>query len=130
MKIMYKLIIFLFLFLNMQCYSQFAGGSGTYEDPWLIRTPENLDSIRYYLGNISMNLHFKQIADIDLGVTPWNEGTGWEPIGRDTISYNNFMGSYDGCDFSIKNLYINEPDQDYIGLFGYLNENIEIQIIC
>jgi len=124
-----KVVFFLSMLLFINSFAQFAGGSGTYEDPWLIRTPENLDSIRFYLGTDNDDKYFKQIADIDLGVAPWNEETGWEPIGRDTISYNNFMASYEGNNFSIKNLYINRPDLDYIGLFGYLNEYCAIQNI-
>ncbi|HAQ61637.1 TPA: hypothetical protein DCR49_06515, partial [Candidatus Delongbacteria bacterium] len=114
--------IFILLVIQLSLLAQFAGGSGTETDPWLIRTPENLDSIRYYLGNESNNKCFKQIADIDLGIAPWNEGAGWEPIGRDSILYVVFRGSYDGNCHKIINIFINRPDEDYIGLFGLLYE--------
>src|SRR5699024_8756635 len=54
--------------------ADFAGGDGTKENPYLIETPEQLDKVRDNLG-----AHYKLIADIDLGVAPYNEGEGWEP---------------------------------------------------
>ena len=41
---------------------------------------------------------------------------GWNPIGDNT---NKFNGTFDGLGFTISNLYINRPSQDYIGLFGF-----------
>jgi len=87
------------LIIQFSLFAQFAGGSGTEADPWLIRTPENLDSLRYYLGADNDDKYYKQIADIDLGVAPWNVGEGWEPIGRDSTF---FMGNYDGDGFKIE----------------------------
>ena len=51
-------------------------------------------------------------ADIDL------DNQEWTPIG--TASYP-FMGYFDGQNYTIKNLKINRPDMDYVGLFGYCN---------
>ncbi|MBN2857260.1 MAG: T9SS type A sorting domain-containing protein [Candidatus Delongbacteria bacterium] len=102
-------------------YGQFAGGNGTFEDPWLIRTPENLDSLRYYLGSEHADKYFKQIEDIDLGISPWNEGEGWEPVGTITDSMF-FQSKYDGSGKIIRNLTINKPDSNYIGLFGAVHD--------
>src|SRR6056297_1463045 len=45
-----------------------------------------------------------------------NSGLGWSPIGNyDT----NFRGTFDGNNFTISDLYIDRPDEEYIGLFGY-----------
>ncbi len=88
----------------------FAGGTGTIEDPYLVETAEHLDGVRRLL-----DLHFLQIADIDLGEAPWNEGEGWQPIGDRN---NNFTGSYDGGYNRIYNLTINRF-ASYQGLFGY-----------
>ncbi len=49
----------------------FDGGAGSLEDPYLIRTPEQLDQVRNY-----PDAFFKQTADIALNQTPWNEGEG------------------------------------------------------
>ncbi len=92
--------------------SEFAGGSGTESDPYQVETADQLDEVRNFL-----DAHFIQIADIDLGVSPWNEGEGWEPIGN-WDSDTRFKGSYNGNDFKISNLTINNPDRAYLGLFG------------
>jgi len=91
-----------------------AGGSGTQNDPYLIETPGQLDSIRYNLDK-----HFKQIADIDLSNfsrEEWIPAGYWIPIGEKN---NPFTGSYDGNDFKIINLTINLPETPGVGLFGY-----------
>ena len=59
---------------------EFEGGSGTMEDPYLIRTAEQLNAVRQGPRN-----HYKLIADIDLST--WGN---WIPIGG-TDSYG-FMG--------------------------------------
>ncbi len=92
-------------------FTKFSGGSGTQNDPYLIETPEQLDNVRRFYW-----AHFLQMADIDLGVSPWNTGRGWLPIGDD---YKKFTGSYDGNGFTISNLIINRPDENWIGLLGY-----------
>lgn len=89
----------------------FAGGSGTEDDPYLVATAEDLDDVRNYLG-----AHFLQTADIDLGGAPWNEGEGWEPIGT---SGAQFTGTFDGGGYTIHNLTSNRPETSYQGLFGY-----------
>ncbi|MBQ1967826.1 MAG: hypothetical protein II356_07615, partial [Clostridia bacterium] len=47
----------------------------------------------------------------------YNSGAGWEPIGTDSTP---FKGVFDGNNYTIYNLYINSPDEDYQGLFGYI----------
>lgn len=50
---------------------------------------------------------------IDAADTYWNNGLGWEPI--------NFRGFFEGNGYVIRNLYVNRPDGDYAGLFGFAN---------
>ncbi len=97
----------------------FAGGKGTEEEPYLIRTAQHLDSLRYYLGSEWNDCYFKQIADINLGLAPWNSGLGWDPVGDQN---NLFMGNYNGNGFSISNITINRPSEDYTGLFGNVSD--------
>ncbi|HXK50362.1 MAG TPA: GLUG motif-containing protein [Clostridiales bacterium] len=115
MKLNRKLITLIILTFNIYCYSQFSGGSGTEEDPYQIATAEDLNNIRYYLTS-----NFIQTADIDLGVAPWNEGEGWDPIGDYNLfdPLKSFRGNYDGDSFTIFNLYINRPSESYLGLFA------------
>ncbi len=108
-------------FLRWQRDSEFAGGSGTEEDPYLIATEQHLDNVRNYLDK-----HFLQIADLDLS----GHGTppGWEPIG--TMA-NPFTGSYDGGGYTISNLFIERPgswnNRVPAGLFGNIGEEAEIR---
>jgi|GEM_PF-2567174 len=103
--------------------ANFAGGNGSPETPFLVETAQHLNDIRNYPYS-----NFKQIADIDLGVAPWNEGDGWISIGND---YNPFWGSYNGNGFKISNLTINQPQNMFLGLFGFVVEgnlmNISIE---
>ena len=47
----------------------------------------------------------------------YTTGTGWDPIG-DNATYP-FTGTFNGGNKRIKNLYINRPTTDNVGLFGY-----------
>ncbi|MCX4314343.1 MAG: hypothetical protein OSJ83_10900, partial [Clostridia bacterium] len=44
---------------------------------------------------------------------------GWDPVG-DYLS--RFKGHFDGRGFAVKNLDIVRPDENYVGLFGILDE--------
>ena len=92
---------------------EFAGGSGTLEDPYLIQTAEQLNAVRKGPTN-----HYKLIADIDL--SKWGN---WVPIGC-TAAYGfmerwdkaekgafSFSGSLDGDGHVISGMQIviNEP---------------------
>ena len=88
---------------------EFAGGSGTFEDPFLIETAEQLNAVRQGPKN-----HYKLIADIDL--SQWGN---WVPIGG-TESYGfmaggwnkaekgafSFQGSFDGNGYVISGMQI------------------------
>ena len=114
--------------LQLTVFSQFAGGTGTEEDPWLIRTASNLDSIRYFLGTDHTDKYFLQTENIDLGVTPWNVGSGWIPIGNESLP---FMGhyevfkAYEGYKYvyyyEIHNIQILDSLLNNAGLFGVTN---------
>jgi|GEM_PF-661661 len=88
---------------------QFAGGIGTQADPYEVATASQLDSIRYFAS-----AHFRQTDDIDLNVSPYNIGHGWNPI-------PNFRGSYDGDGYTISNLHISRAATDTVGLFASIN---------
>lgn len=95
----------------------FAGGSGTEVDPWLISNSEELNNVRYYEGPAHKNKWFRQIANIDLNIAPYNQVEGWVPIGYwDNNQY--FAAHYNGSGYSISGLFINRIDWDQ-GLFGW-----------
>ena len=70
------LSICLIFILAGSAKADFAGGTGTEEDPYLVATAEHLDNVRNHL-----DAYFLQISDIDLGQPPWNEGEGLVSIG-------------------------------------------------
>ncbi len=123
------LLVFILTFVLVQTLSaQFAGGSGTDNDPWQIATAAHLNNVRNYLGELHQDKHFIQTADIDLGVAPWNQGRGWGPIGHRFLG--KFQGTYDGGFHVINNLTIDEPIFGFaIGLFGD-TENATIRRVC
>jgi len=90
----------------------FAGGDGTPGNPYQIDSPEGLDAIRADLA-----AEYKLVADIDLGVAPWNTGAGWEPI-------SSFSGTLEGNDKIIQNLFIDRTSG--VGLFD-MTEGATIQ---
>lgn len=92
-------------------YGMFAGGNGTAAAPYLIEDAADLDAIR---KNLTAN--YKLINNINLGVAPYNVGSGWSPI-------NNFSGKFDGNGKKIINLYISRADTDNVGLFGVIAFN-------
>ncbi len=101
--------------------TEFAGGSGTEADPYLISTKYHLDNVRLYMSS-----YFKMINDIEFTEADFSEdgefynyGACWTPIGNSTSM---FKGNFDGNNHSIKNLKISKKNTDYIGLFGYVKD--------
>ena len=109
--------------------TEFAGGSGTEEDPYLISTPAHLYSVRNHLS-----AHYRMINDIDLTAATavggdWDYGgRGWNPIGSDNVyGDSEFSGVFDGNGYTIEGLRIyltdsNNPsgnsEDTYVGLFA------------
>ena len=87
--------------------AEFAGGSGTEADPYLIATKEHLNNVRTHLSahyKMINNIEFKD-ADFAKSGAFYNGGAGWEPIGSSS-SYS-FSGSFNGNSYVVKNLHIN-----------------------
>ncbi len=102
--------------------TEFADGSGTASDPYLIATKYHLDNVRNHL-----DAHFKMTADIEFtdadfatGGDFYNYHAGFRPIGDADVS---FTGVFDGNRHVIKNLYI--KGSSYCGLFAYNNGTIQ-----
>ena len=101
------ILLLLFVCLSEMVQAQMSG-SGTSDDPYLIKTPDDLFDIRN-----NLNACYKMANDIDL--TEWiaeeNPTNGWAPI-------DNFAGTFDGDGHTISGLYVNRPSESYGGLFG------------
>ncbi|MDR0681581.1 MAG: hypothetical protein LBG15_07030 [Dysgonamonadaceae bacterium] len=109
-------------FLSSDLYAFNGSGSGTPENPYVITTATQLAEVKN-----DLNAHYKLGADIDL--TDWiaaNSPTaGWEPIGfsgsNDVAEATPFRGTFDGDGHTISGLWIDRPDNKFIGLFGQIS---------
>ncbi|MDA3844224.1 MAG: hypothetical protein PF588_07660, partial [Candidatus Kapabacteria bacterium] len=112
------IIFVLLLSLNLPAYSFSGKGSGNEIDPFQITDFEQLQEC-----NDDLIAHYILMNDIDASASDtMNSGQGFVPIG--TNKSNNmlhaFTGVFDGRGFAVSNLYINRPDENYIGLFGVI----------
>jgi hypothetical protein len=100
--------------------SPFAGGTGTSTDPFRIADWHHLNNVRLHLGS-----HFILMNNLDsttAGYTEWASstarwGSGWLPIGTDAAR---FTGNFNGQGREIRDLFINRPAEDNVGLFGFV----------
>jgi hypothetical protein len=99
-------------------------GSGTFADPYRLSTVDHL----YWLSqttSVYYQKYFELENDIDATVTAtWDAGLGFTPIGNATDIFN--QADFNGNGYVIYNLYINRPDLDYVGLFGYTSTLADI----
>lgn len=101
--------------------TEFAGGSGTKEDPYLISDTTHLNNVRNYpFGYFELlnDIEFTT-EDFEKGGAFYNNGEGFEPIGKDENT--TFAGVFDGNNYAIKNVFIsiNKMNENvYAGLFA------------
>ena len=118
----------------------FARGDGSEASPYEIETPQQLAYLASTVnsGTKYKDKYFKIVNDLNLGGVQSSDGTWsgeeWTPIGQ--YSSNYFGGIVDGGNYEISNLYVNMPETNYVGLFGYTcysdfnNINIVSGYIC
>ncbi len=92
-------------------YTEYNEGTGTEDDPYIIRTEEQLQGMEN-----GLNAHYKLGNDIQIT-------KNFEPIGQNA-NYP-FKGTFDGDGYKIINLDIASNNQ-YVGMFGY-TENATIK---
>jgi len=109
------------LFLACPAHAKYGGGTGEPNDPYLIYTPEQMNTIGTKPND--WDKHFKLMADIDLSEY---KGTEFNIIGyrRDWYANKPFTGSFDGNGHTISNLYCTSGDAAYVGLFGLLDNGV------
>ena len=100
--------------------SEFAGGTGTAEDPWQVKTAQQLDLMRN-----DLTAHYILIDDIDLsGYENWAPIGSFQPLSdkpeEAEIPHPDyaFTGTFDGSGYTISNLNIDAPMSMGVGLFG------------
>jgi len=106
--------------------TEFAGGSGTETDPYLIETKEHLNNVRN-----NLDAHYRMVADIVFddadfaeGGDFYNKGKGWAPLGE--VYSTPFNGTFDGNGFAIVGLFakVSNYNGSCSGLFGINNGTI------
>lgn len=110
------LVLFVTCVSALPVGAQYDGGSGTADNPYLIRTPEQMNAIGANPGD--WNKHFKLMADIDLSAYT---GTAFHIIGTGSpfdVVTNPFTGVFDGNGRSISNFTYTSTGVNAIGLFG------------
>ncbi|MBU4487113.1 MAG: hypothetical protein KKD38_09320 [Candidatus Delongbacteria bacterium] len=100
-----------FVWQGLVPLNPFETGDGTINNPFQVANAIQLNEVRNYLYS-----YFVQIADIDIGVSPWNQGLGWIPIG-DAVLF--FEGNYNGNNYNISGLTIKNTYITMVGLFGW-----------
>ena len=100
----------------------FGGGDGTSSSPYLIEDAHDLNAVREAAK--SKNIYIKLVNDIDMNVSPYNEGEGWEPIPLPNGINVNGNGRI------IRNLYINRPKTDNVGLFSTASSRFYVKNVA
>lgn len=111
----------------------FAGGSGTEEDPFLVTNASELAYLAQTVnseGSEYRGQYVRLEADIHFNDTEKHlwvlNAVPWIPIGgtyrkNDHGNVTGFRGTFDGNGHTISGLYIDNPQEDLQGLFGFLD---------
>ncbi len=105
----------------------YAIGEGVPPAPTQIWDWYDLDTIRDNLSGhyVLMNdLDFTTAGYEELASQAANQGMGWQPIGSPP---NGFTGGFDGQGHDIRDLFIDRPDEEPLGLFGLVDDGGVVQ---
>jgi hypothetical protein len=113
-----------FLFFSSPAQAKYGGGSGASEDPYLIKTTEQMNAIG--ANPADWDKYFKLIQDIDLsdftGMT-FNIIGQWVEWG--SLNNKPFAGVFDGNGKTISNFSYTSANRDGIGIFAYVKGRIQ-----
>ena len=99
-----------------------SGGASTYRAAFPDAFPEADSQLRCVLEcrgyELMADLDFDtdNDGDVDSDDAYWNNGAGWNPIGS---SGSDFLTTLEGNGHTVRNLLIDRPSTNYVGLFGY-----------
>ncbi len=111
------LLVLILLNINISAFATggVLSGNGTAGSPYLVKDYADLKAIG--TGSYTLSKVYRLTNDIDASASKTeNGGSGFVPIGNETT---NFTGKFHGSGHAIKNLNIQRPTANYIGLFGY-----------
>ncbi len=112
---LFFVLLAIFLFCR-PAEAQYGGGTGEPNDPYLIYTAEQMNTIGADAND--WDKHFILMADIDLSSFT---GTSFNIIGYYNYpDVKPFTGVFDGNGRTISNFSYTSTNRDYVGLFGYV----------
>lgn len=118
----------------------YAGGTGTEDDPYLIATEAQLAKISVEVAgapgttaNKYKNQFFKLMNDLDLSAHRWNPIGQYKWLSDGSSITNYFCGNFDGNGKTIRGLYVDEEKDGFAGgLFGavaiYAGDKFQLKI--
>ncbi|MBE6810412.1 MAG: hypothetical protein E7521_05090 [Ruminococcaceae bacterium] len=116
-----------------QIASNFAGGTGSETDPYLIATGEQL-ALAIARNNSNGDLYYKMICDIylnDVSDELWTAKVGCNTwLHNNDLGYHSFAGHFDGDGYVVFGMYYNykaTPKNSYLGLFPRIGGSAEIK---
>ncbi len=119
-----SLVFSIFCFSALPTQAKYGGGSGTAEDPYLIKTAEQMNTIG--ANPSDWDKHFKQMENIDLRsftAATFNIIGKWTAWGA--IENQSFSGVFDGNGKTISNLSYTSSTRNGVALFTYVRGRIE-----
>ncbi len=124
-KVIWLSFIILFGFAPKVCLAKYSGGDGSEAAPYRISDANDMNEIG--ADSNDWDAHFKLMADIDMNEIEYNIIAANISSSKLIFEGEYFVGSFDGDGHIIKNLTINDINQSYIGLFGYIGTGGEIK---
>lgn len=117
MKTKYFLAIAVLAF-SIQISNAQMLGNGTPSSPYQVTTCAELQQVQSNLSAYYVLMNDIDCSQTQTGGGPWG-ATGFVPIGSDSTTP--FTGNFNGHCFAIKNLYINNPTLNNVGIFGFMD---------
>lgn len=117
-----ELITILFAFIILVPFAfAFSGvGDGTVGNPYNITNCTQLQEM-----NLSLSSTYQLVNNINCSDTVNWGIVGFIPVGINASIGLNFSGNFNGNNYNISDLYINNSTRDYAGLFGYAKGEIK-----
>lgn len=136
-----SLLIAVMMLISLVPLSTFTAsalsGSGTYSDPYLIYTVQDLfdfcekvaddetSACAKLMNDIAFNTGTSYNTDYKAGGYSGEKPVEWKPIGA--TMWTKYKGVFNGNGFTISGLYNNSKYTNEIGFFGYTDEGAVIK---
>jgi len=117
-SLLFQALAFVLCFINTLSFGKYSGGTGEPSYPYLISTPENLNTLS--IESNDWDKHFLVVANINMAGYKYSRALIAPDISAhdDVFSGTSFTGVFDGNGHKIKNLTIEPSNVGYLGLFG------------